>query len=85
MSGVLDDSTKESARSLIAENNRLSLKISELSREIDETKKKIRANEKRIWVTCDHEWVYDASSGPYDRTRHLCSLCGLWKNPYWYE
>ena len=85
MSEVSDDSAPPPASTLIEENEILNRKISQLSLEIGEAKKKIRENEKCIWRTCEHEWVYDVSCGPYDRTRHQCSLCRLWRNPYWYQ
>ena len=85
MSDMLDEHTETPVRPLIEENRTLSRRISALSTEIGEAKKKMRENDKKIWKACKHQWIYDMSCGPYDRTRHQCSQCGLWRNPYWYE
>jgi hypothetical protein len=81
----LSNAVSPPVTTLIKENEILNRKISQLSLEIDEAKKKIRENERSIWKACEHKWVYDMSCGPYDRTRHQCSVCQLWKNHYWYR
>ena len=52
---------------------------------ISKHKQYIKENEKILFKTCNHEWEYDTSCGPYERVKYQCIKCKLWKNPYMYN
>ena len=52
---------------------------------IRESKEKIKGIEKKLYKKCKHIWQYDYSCAFDDHTKHFCSICGVWKNAYWYE
>lgn len=71
--------------SLINENDKLRHKIYEYENYINELKILIKNNEKIIYKKCLHEWILDENVSCYDRTRHKCKNCKLWRNEYMYS
>ena len=69
---------------LIEKKRKMKLSIEGAENTIREAKKSIKEIEKLLFRQCKHRWQYDYSCAFDDHTKHFCSTCGVWKNPYWY-
>ena len=75
----------KTSKELTKENKKLWRSIHKLNREIAIKKEIIQKNESTIFKTCDHEWEYDTSCGPYERIKYKCTKCNLWKSNSMYS
>ena len=73
------------ANTLIKENNDIRYNIELLSEQIRKMRETIRKNEIKIFKTCNHEWVYDTSCGPYETIKYQCKYCDLWRSRAMYS
>ena len=57
----------------------------DLRKQIEELKKKRRIMEERLYKVCEHQFERDYSAPFDDVCKNVCTICGLYDNPYLYN
>ena len=80
----MSQETNDEVMTLIEQKDTMQSEIYKAENKIRTLTEKIKEIDKLLFKKCKHKWKYDHGCAFDEHTKHFCSVCGVWKNYYWY-